>query len=477
VSVSTESATEMNVGDMARVCSGELVAGRAERTAVGISIDSRSIDAGNVFVALDGEQYDGHDFADTASAAGASVLVVARDKLDRVGEPSRSRSAVVAVSNTLHALHALARAHRRQFTIPLLAVTGSCGKTTVKEMIAAVVSGKLDVAKTRGNFNNEIGVPLSLFELGPETEFCVIEMGINTPGELTRLCEIGEPTAGLITNIGRAHLEGFGSVENVAAAKAELAEYVAGRGTLFISADDPWCRAIAETFPGECVTFGENEGARVRCVHIETGETTRFTLADESDPYVVAIPGRYSVRNALAAVAVGRWLGVPREHIQTGLTGFERLPMRMAVQRIGFATVIDDTYNANPDSVCAAIDMLVERPAVGDRIAVLGDMKELGDAAAELHRLVGAHAARAGVDLLVAVGEFATEVVHGARDAGMTGGEQCRSFDDRQTAAEFVVRYVDGPNVILVKGSRAARMEEIVNSLSQARAGNGEVRC
>jgi len=468
VNVGAQGTVEMNAGDVARVCGGELVAGDAACEAVGISIDSRSVAADEMFVAIEGDRYDGHDFADAASRAGASLLVVARDRLERVAEESRSRSAVVAVPDTLHALHALANAHRLRFAIPLIAVTGSCGKTTVKEMVSAVAAEKFRVAKNRGNFNNEIGLPLSLFEIGSDTEFCVVEMGISAPGELTGLCTIAEPTAGLITNIGRAHLEGFGSVEKVAEAKGELAQYLAGReGTLFISADDRWCRAIADKFPGECVTFGENADAQVRAVGIETGDTTRVTLADDEEPYVVDLPGAYMALNALGAIAVGRWLGVPRENIQAGLDKFEHLPMRMVVSRIGNATVIDDSYNANPESVCAALDVLSQRPAAGVRIAVLGDMKELGEAAAELHRLVGTHAAQAGIDLVVAVGEHAEHIVQGARDAGMAA-EQCTALDNRDAAVGFLVRFIFEPNVILIKGSRAARMNDIIDKLSQA---------
>ncbi len=465
--VSIDSAVELRAANVAQVCDGDLVVGdMAARRAFGVSTDSRSIRPGEMFVALRGEHRDGHDFADAASEAGAPVLLVARDGLDKIGVPTRARSAVVAVADTLDALQTLARWHRRRFAIPVLAVTGSCGKTTVKEMIAAVAAQKFRVAKSRGNFNNEIGLPLSLFEIGPVTEFCVVEMGINAPGELTRLCTVAEPTVGLITNIGRTHLEGLGSVENVAAAKGELADYLAGRGTLFIGADDPWCKAIAERFPGECVTFGEDRESTVRAVRIEPGELTQVTLADEADPYVVNLPGVHSGRNALAAVAVGRWLGVSHADIQSGLDTFERMPGRMVVTRLGGATVIDDSYNANPESVCAALDVLAQRPATGSRIAVLGDMNELGQAAAELHRLVGAHAARVGVDIVVAVGTHAEDVVQGARDAGMAA-EQCVGLENRDAAVGFLVRYIDGPNVILVKGSHTSRMEEIVDELSQ----------
>jgi len=466
--VAAQRIIKLNAGDVARVCGGELVAGDPAREAVGVSIDSRSAAADEMFVAIEGDRFDGHDFADAASEAGASLLVVARDRLSRVSETSRSRSAVVAVPETLHALHALANAHRLRFAIPLIAVTGSCGKTTVKEMVSAVAAQKFHVAKSRGNFNNEIGLPLSLFEIGSDTELCVVEMGINAPGELTRLCAIAEPTAGIITNIGRTHLEGLGSVEKVAEAKGELAEYLAGReGTLFISADDQWCRAIADKFTGECVTFGEHEGARVRAVVVETGDTTRVTLADDEEPYVVHLPGKYMGLNALAAIAVGCWLDVTHERIQAGLEKSERLPMRMAVIQVGNATVIDDSYNANPESVGAALDVLAQKPTAGLRIAVLGDMKELGEAAAELHRMVGTHAVQAGVDLVVAVGEYAEYVVQGACDGGMAP-EQCMALDKRDAAVGFLVRFIFEPNVILIKGSRAARMDDIVDKLLQA---------
>jgi UDP-N-acetylmuramoyl-tripeptide--D-alanyl-D-alanine ligase len=215
------------------------------------------------------------------------------------------------------------------------------------------------------------------------------------------------------------------------------------------------------------VTFGKHEDAHVRAVSIETGETTQVTLADDDEPYAVDLPGTYMGLNALAAIAVGRWLGVSRENIQAGLDKFEHLPMRMAVSRIGETTVIDDSYNANPESVCAALDVLSQKPSAGVRIAVLGDMMELGEAAVELHRMVGTYAAETGIDVMVAVGEYAEHIVQGARDGGMAAG-QCTALENRDAAVGFLVRFIFEPNVILIKGSRGARMNDIVDNLSQA---------
>lgn len=460
----TASILDLSANDMAFICGGEVICGDGTCRPCAVSTDSRRVGPGDMFVALAGDTFDGHDYAEAAAETGAAVLVVSRNRLDRIGDACRRISTVVAVPDTLKALQALATSHRRRFDIPLVAITGSCGKTTVKEMTASIASTELNVCCTLGNLNNEIGVPLSLLGFEPDVETGIIEMGMNHPGEIASLCAISEPTAGVITNIGRAHLEGFGSVDEVAAAKAELADFLDDTGTLFISVDDEWCRDIAGRFASRCITFGEHPMADVRAADIHAGEFTRFTLADDTEPFEMSLPGLHSVRNALAAIAVGRWLGISSEHIRAGLSNFKLPPLRMEIAKVNDATFINDSYNANPESMAAAIDVLVQWNTTCRRIAVLGDMMELGETAGKLHRDVGVHAARAGVDLLVAVGQHARETVRGARDEGMAS-DLCYAFTEQAAAIGFLAGYVQEPNVFLLKGSRSTKMENVLRYL------------
>ena len=342
-----------------------------------VTIDSRRILPGDLFVAIPGERYDGHEFVPAAIAAGARGVLAAREVAVPTG------LGLVMVPDTIRALGALARFHRRRFTLPVVAVTGSTGKTSTKEMIAAVGAVRRRVARTAGNWNNEIGLPLTLLELGSDDELLVVEMGMRGPGQIGELAAIAEPVIGVVTNIGLTHLELLGTQEAIAEAKGELVQALPPGGTAVLNGDDPRCLALAARTKARVLRFGLGPDADVRAIALRHfAEGSRFTLAAPGWPETeinLAVPGQHYIVNALAAAAVAVALSCHPEDVGGGLAGFglERGRGATIATEQGW-TVIDDTYNASPASVGAALAVLGARPAAGRRIAVLGDMLELG---------------------------------------------------------------------------------------------------
>jgi UDP-N-acetylmuramoyl-tripeptide--D-alanyl-D-alanine ligase len=429
----------------------------------GVSTDSRQIGAGEVFVALAGPHHDGHDFANEAVARGARAVVVARDDLELPQDVASIR-----VPDTLEALGDLAAAYRRRLAVRVVAVTGSNGKTTTKEMIAAVLAAcGAKVAKSAGTENNRVGVPLTILRLSGEERFAVVEMGMNRPGEIWRLAEIARPDVGVITNVGPAHLEGLGSLENVAAAKAELALGLPVGAPLVVNGDDPRVRAIADAYPGPTLRTGRDGEVRLRRARpVEGGlaQALEVEIDGERIELRLRCPGRHNVSNALLAAGVGRVLGVDPRTIAAGLEAF--LPPPMRLERVVLpsgACLWNDAYNANPASVVAALEVLAAEPA-RRRLAVLGEMRELGEEAARWHREIGRAAAVAGVDRLVAVGGYAEETVAGAREAGLPP-PRTAAFAEVAEAAEALRGELRAGDVVLVKASRAARLERLVAAL------------
>jgi UDP-N-acetylmuramoyl-tripeptide--D-alanyl-D-alanine ligase len=334
----------------------------------------------------------------------------------------------------------------------------------VKELLAAVLSTKLRVAKTPLNFNNEIGVPLSLLGIFDKTEVAVIELGTNAPGEMSLLCDIVQPNQALITNVGRAHLEGFGTVEAVAEEKGVLVKSLGENGTFYVNTDDPFCVKIAHDFPGKCVTFGEGADAQWRVVMIEPrldAATSSFTI-EPLGSFIVPLLGTHNVINAAAAAVVGADFGLSSDEIQAGLSKAELPPMRMRVVSKGGRVFLNDAYNANPESMRAAMETLVSWQGAGRRIAVLGDMLELGDTSASEHKELGRSAARIGVDVLIILGQFAQYVAEGASDAGLSG-YAVRVGEDHAEVARLLADLSAPGDVILVKGSRAVTMEKVLD--------------
>lgn len=417
-----------------------------------VSTDTRTLRKGDVFFALKGERFDGAEFVSEAFGGGACAAVTTKPN---------TAGPCLLVPDALRALQTFAAHHRNRYDIPIIAITGSCGKTSSKEMAAEVLGTRYQVAKTPGNLNNEIGCPLSLLEIDGATDLAVIEMGANHLGEVAGLCRLARPTESAVTMVAPAHLEGFGTLENVAKAKAEIVEALPPHGTFYVNTDDPWCVRMAESYTGGTFRFGASgDVALEKCSFDRTGG-----MVLEVRPVGVLRLPLYSpahATNVLLAVAIG---------LRHGITEFEgplrricASTVRLRMVRVGPLEVIDDTYNANPASMVAALDALVRRPGKGRRMAALGEMLELGDAAGDLHRRVGEAAGNAGVTHVFALGPHAHDMIAGARAARVPHAEV---FDDHQTMAEAIRSIAEPGDALLVKGSRGMRMERLVEALRE----------
>ncbi len=459
------------VDDILKATGGELVGGDRGRRFDGISIDSRTIAQTEVFVAIRGEVHDGHGFVADVLGRGVKGLVVNRS---RIGDLPLSigagrDAACVAVGDTTHALGDLGAYHRRRSRAAVVAITGSNGKTSTRRMLAAVAQRRFTVLEPLKNLNNQIGLPLTLFRLEPRHDWAVLELGTNMPGEIARLAQICTPDIGVITNIGPAHLEKLGSLEGVLREKGSLLAGLKPGGRIVLNADDAWLRRLPRQPGVETVLFGLTDEAAVRAERIrESSSGVDFELVMHGFREEVHLKahGRFMVSNALAAGAAGRLLGLDGEDIRRGLESFTPVAGRMSVVRLPAGiTLIDDTYNANPASMEAALSTLRVLCGRGRSLLVLGDMRELGPGAASMHRDVGTRAARTGVGKLLVCGTFADDVAAGASQGGMAGHDVIVG-----TQAEIrnaLLRELKPGDWVLVKGSRAMGMEAIVEAMRE----------
>ena len=451
-------------------CGGRLEG--ADRAYAGVSTDTRTLQTGELFIALRGPRFNGHEFLATAAAAGAAGAVVDEASVrsdDRSGGAARAGGgatlARIVVPDTQAALSRAASAWRSQFDIPLVGVAGSNGKTTVKEMTAAILAQAGACLATRGNLNNHIGVPLTLLRLEPEHRFAVIETGANRAGEVASLVALARPSIGLITNAGAEHLEGFGSLEGVARAEGEMVEGLAPAATAVINADDAFAPLWRTLTRARIVTFAlearADYTARDMRADIAEGEfRTRFTLecARGRTPIELKLAGRHNVANALCAAAAASVAGAGLEHVRAGLAAMRPVQGRLQLKRArSGAWLIDDSYNANPSSVRAGIDVLVELE--GPKWLVLGDMGELGEFARASHAEIGAYARDRGVERLCATGELAQLAV----ESFGTGAEW---YPDTEALARALDRALPREASVLVKGSRVNRLERVVAALT-----------
>jgi UDP-N-acetylmuramoyl-tripeptide--D-alanyl-D-alanine ligase len=457
--------------DIVDATGGRLVQGDAETRFAGLSIDSRTIAAGETFVAIRGEVHDGHAFLPQVLAhAPVSGVLVAVDRMDGLSDlmAAHPRTAWVAVADTTRALGDIANLHRRRSAASIVAITGSNGKTSARRMTAAVVAQRFAVLEPARNLNNQIGVPLTLFRLEPHHQWAVLELGTNMPGEIARLTSICRPDIGVVTNVGPAHLERLGSLAGVAAEKGALVAGLAPTGRAVLNADDPRVAAFAAGLGDRAVLFGVAETARVRAGAIsETphGIEFRLELDGAREPVRLNAFGRVMVHNALAAAAVGLLLGLSPADIRAGLEGFRPAPGRMGVTALpGGIRLVDDSYNANPASMRAAIETLRTLRGAGRAILVTGDMRELGADAPQLHRELGRLAAAAGVDRFFACGTHAAEAAAGAMAAGMPTAAVMTGA--RDTIRDAVIAELRPGDWVLVKGSRAMGMEAIVQAIA-----------
>ncbi|MBI4716060.1 MAG: UDP-N-acetylmuramoyl-tripeptide--D-alanyl-D-alanine ligase [Nitrospirae bacterium] len=465
------------VDEIMDAAGGRFLGGSRGGTVSGVSIDSRTLREGDLFVALRGERFDGHDFLAAALDRGAAGVVIQETGAPplRVPGPRQGGGPFwIGVDDTLRALQDLAAFHRRRFSLPVVGITGTNGKTTTKEMTAAVLRTKFPVCATMKNLNNHIGVPLTLFGLTAEHGAAVLEMGISGPGELRRLCEIAAPGVGVITNVGPAHLEGFGSIDAVAEAKAEILDGMGREGHAVLNADDPYFGMLEKRAAG-MTSFGVKNRADVTAEGVRESfdagipKGLAFTLrspAGEGEVFVPAV-GVHNVPNALAAAAVGYRLGLTFDEIRRGLERFIPLPLRMTPVRRGDLDILNDAYNANPGSMAAALEVLAGLQKGRQGIAVLGDMLELGDFAPTAHRDLGRRVGDLGIHGLVAVGAHAAVVAEGAAERGMEAG-RIRICRDPRRALEAIRELLAGKTVLLIKGSRGMEMEKIVQGLMEA---------
>jgi UDP-N-acetylmuramoyl-tripeptide--D-alanyl-D-alanine ligase len=435
----------------------------------GVSIDSRTLRAGELFVAIHGPRHDGHAFVGAALESGALAAVVARDRAEQYPEAQRGRLLVVA--EPLAALQELARAVRRQWGRRMAAVTGSTGKTTTKEILAQLLRARLRVLKSEGNLNNDYGLPLSLLRLEPEHEAAVLELGMSRRGELARLATVAEPEVGVVTNVAPVHLEFFSSVDEIALAKRELVEGLAGKKSLAVlNADDERVAGFAKFAPGEVITFGIKERRVDFWAHKIKDHGLAGTVFTLESPWDVnaeielPLPGRHNLMNALAALAAACAWGIGADCVGSVFPRLRPAEMRGEVLRLAPGiTVLNDCYNSNPVALAATMDLLASAPDATRRVLVAGEMLELGPTSAELHREAGRHAA-GRADWIFAVQGNARAIVEGAVAAGHPAG-RARFFEGSDAAAEYLAAFVERGDFVLVKGSRGVKMERIVEAL------------
>lgn len=442
--------------------------GNCEGSVTGVSTDSRTALPGDLFVALEGERFDGHDFIEELAARGVCFFLVKKSWLDCHEIPCGCSA--VAVDDTLTGLGDIAAFHRARFSVPVVGLTGSNGKTTTKEMLAAILSSSGVGLKTKGNLNNLIGLPLMLLQLSREHRWAVLEMGMSEFGEIDRLAEIAQPDIGVITNALPAHLETMGSVEGVARAKGELFLRLEDGGYAVFNADDPLISRCPSP-EGVCrVSFGI-EGGDIRaedfCSRGKEGQSFVLRLPTGTVPVFLRAFGRHNIYNALAAAAAAFVLGVDPALIKSGLESFSPYDKRFSLEDLDGISLIDDSYNANPGSVKAALQTMRELKEESRAIAVLGDMLELGENTAQLHEEVGRFAASC-VDRLYVMGDMADAVARGALAGGLDSSRVVRASEHAELTANLLKEIKRG-DFILVKGSRGMKMDTVAEAIRNAR--------
>jgi UDP-N-acetylmuramoyl-tripeptide--D-alanyl-D-alanine ligase len=459
----------MSLPEIAEAVSGEL---RAENDQLNlfdsprnVSIDSRTIKNKELFIAIVGERFDGHDYVSAAFASGAMGAIVNKHWIDE--KEDLPRSPLIVVEDTLLALQELAKYYRSKFPIPLIAVTGSNGKTTTKEMIASILSTTFCVLKSEGNFNNHLGVPLTLLRLNSQHQMIVLEMGMNHFGEIARLCEIATPEIGVITTVAAAHLEFFHNIQEIAMAKSELIQSLPEDGVAFLNADNEYVMGTRHLTKAAIQTFAVRHAANHKVKNYITKENGGFRVTlEDGFEFELNIIGKHNIHNALGAISVARLFNISAEKIAKQLANFSSTTMRMQRIQSNGIEIINDAYNSNPDSASVALETLREIPTDHRKIVVLGDMLELGEDSERLHYEIGEKVADLEFDQLITVGKQAKNIVHGAKDNGMSS-QNTISCEKNKEAIEYLKSEIKPGDMILIKGSRGMKMEEIVEKLME----------
>jgi len=460
---------QITLSELIRIISGEplLSTHRGDQKITGVSIDSRNMTEGNIFVAIPGERFDGHRFVKDAVKRGASTVIIRKDKVHAIEQETLNSIPVLLVEDTKKALRDMASWYRRKFDLPTVAITGTNGKTTTKDMTFEVLSSRFKVLKSPKSYNNLIGVPLTLFQLDSQTEVLVLELGMSSPDEIGILTRVADPHIGVITNIGPAHLESMRSVESIARAKFELPDNMSSPRTLILNADEP---VLAERIKQkkndeQVISFSIQRKADFVADEIKLNGDGNVSFRVNRDLTInLRLLGKHNVYNALAAFAVGRLKELEPQQIKNSLERYTPSELRMELVHIGNVRVINDSYNANPVSVQMALETVENIKVGGRKIAVLGDMLELGDEASDFHLKVGRKVAQSGIHLLLLVGELARFIGEGATKAGMSS-DRVMIFENNQKLSLFLLKNLKDGDLVLVKGSRRMKTEEVVLSL------------
>jgi UDP-N-acetylmuramoyl-tripeptide--D-alanyl-D-alanine ligase len=450
--------------DVLKATSGTLISGAPENIFYGISTDSRQVFRGNLFIALKGEKFDGHDFIRKAIEQGAAGILVQDE--EKINQALVDKAiAIIKVADTLLALGDLAHEWRKRFSIPVIGLTGSSGKTTTKEMLAAIIGRRKNILKTEGNLNNLIGLPQTIFRLTREHELVILEMGTNTRGEIKKLTQIAMPDIGLITNVGPAHLAGFGSMDVVRDEKSDLFINMSPSGIAIINLDDEAVTTAAERWDGRRITFSMSPNADVTVKDIERNgiKGVRFNLVvgGSTQKVEMKIAGLHHVHNAMAAAAAAYAVGIDTKTIAEGLMAFRPFSGRMEMIRLhNGAFLLDDSYNANPSSVREALMTLKDLKVHHNGYVFLGDMLELGAGAGEMHRKIGMLIATIGVNALFLQGDFSEITAAGAAEGGLSP-KNIFFLSDKEKGIDYLREHLKKGDWILVKGSHGMKMERI----------------
>ncbi|OGQ06344.1 MAG: hypothetical protein A2W61_04545 [Deltaproteobacteria bacterium RIFCSPLOWO2_01_44_7] len=459
---------EFSVEQFLKASGAKVISEGTKALCKGISTDSRSLKVKELFFALKGPHFDGHRFCDEVIKKGAWGVVVQNQK-SKI--KNQNLSWIFEVKDTLKALGDIAQWWRSQFSIPCVAITGSNGKTTTKEMIASITQAKWKTLKTDGNFNNLIGLPLTLNRLNKDHGIAVLEMGMNAVGEIERLTKIASPTVGIVTNAAAAHLEKLHTVEAVAKAKAELYEAMNPEGYAIYNAEDPWLSKLVKNFKGKKISFGMRGGCDILFEHMENFgfDSMELKLSVQGKLFQAKLKatGLHNVMNAMSACAVGVSLNLSHDLIQQGLENFTPLKMRLEqIQLDNGVRLVNDAYNANPVSMEAAFRTVGAARRAGRFIAVLGDMKELGEKSEELHQEVGHKAIQYGISKLFVIGDFAKHLADGAKKAGLATSS-IYTADNEEQLVKKLESEIESGDIVLVKGSRAMHLENVVEALKE----------
>lgn len=453
----------LNLQQVTEMCGGICNSENLSVSISGVSIDTRSIQPGDVFVALPGENSDGHDFIETAFQNDATAAIVSRDW----GEAKRDHSEfpLILVSDPLAALQTWAAAYRKTLKGKLVAVTGTNGKTSTREMICSVLETGLKVEKTRGNLNNHIGLPLSILSFSQASDVYVVEMGANHVGEIETLCRIAPPDISMITNIGEGHIGMFGSLENIIQAKFEIFSGLKEDGIFVVNADDPnIAKTVRKRKPANMFSYAVRKPADLQAVDVSFDAAACPSFCVKDVHFKIAVPGAHIVSNALAAISIGELLGISLAQAAAGLEKYRPVSGRWTIRDHAGILMIDDAYNANPASVAASIKTFGKMKVKGRRIAVLGDMLELGDYSDDLHFETGAKVFKNKIHYLFAIGSYAPSIVRGAVESGGKM-ENCKIFTKRESLIAFLCDFLTAEDAVLFKGSRKIGLSEMISEI------------